>query len=259
MYERKKNEKYNFEDIAIKDYSKNMNKNVDNVHIDHRERVRNRFLKEGLDKFEEHNVLEMLLFYAIPRKDTNDLAHELVNKFGSLSGVFDAKFEDLCKVKGVGKNTAVLIKMMPQLFRKYETSKLKTEDIPLNSAELVAKYASKHYKGVTQEQLYLMCLDPVCNLISFTKISEGTTKKTSIDLRLISQTLLDSNASSAILVHNHPSGITAPSRADVDATTDIANFMERIGVNLSDHIIIGHGDDFFSFRRSDKWRGIFRR
>ena len=91
-----------------------------NIHEGHRDRLRKRFLDEGLDNFHDHNVLELLLFYSIPRKDTNEEAHNLIDTFGSLSGVFNASHEDLCKVKGIGENTATLIKMMPELFKKYE-------------------------------------------------------------------------------------------------------------------------------------------
>lgn len=258
MYERKSNIKYDFEDIALKDTSKSTTKKTSNIHEKHRERVRMRFLKDGLDSFADHNVLELLLFYAIPVKDTNGLAHDLINTFGSLSGVFDARIEDLCKVKGVGEKTAVLIKMIPQLFRKYETDKLKVNDVSLNTAELVAKYASKHFKGLTEERLYLMCLDVSCNLLDMIQISSGTMSSTPINMRLIAETAYASNAASLILVHNHPSGIVAPSRKDIEATVKIATLTDEIGLRLSDHIIIGKGDDYFSFRKSDKWKHIFK-
>lgn len=258
MYERKDNIKYKFEDIALKDNTKNVRKNTDNVHKDHRERVRARFLRDGLDNFDDHNALELLLFYAIPVKDTNTLAHNLINNFGSLSAVFDARIEDLVKVDGVGEKTAVLIKMIPQLFRKYETDKLKSSAVSLNSAELIAKYASKYFKGLTEERLYVMCLDSMCNLLDMVHISSGTSKSTPINMRLIVETAFKVNASCIILVHNHPSGITAPSKKDIDVTMSISNLAESIGLRLSDHIIIGNGDDYFSFRKSEKWKYIFK-
>lgn len=256
MYERKSNPKLNFEDVAIKG-TPNPRKKPENIHEKHRERVRERFLKDGLDNFADHNVLEMLLFYAIPVKDTNELAHDLLNTFGSLSAVFDARVGDLMKVKGIGKNTAVLIKMIPQLFRRYETDKLKTGNIMLNSAELVAKYASKLFKGLTEENLYAIFLDTSCNLLDTVKISSGTKNTTAVNMRKIAESAFSVNATNLILVHNHPSGITAPSRKDVDVTINIANMAETIDLKLNDHIIIGNGDDYFSFRKSDKWKHIF--
>ena len=139
-------------------------KKKENPHIGHRQRMRERFLNESIENFASHEALEILLFYAIPRGNTNDIAHALIDRFGSLSAVFDARIEDLCQVDGIGESSAILIKMMPQLFRKYETDKLKERDMALNSAELVAKYASKYFIGYTEERLYLMCLDSMCNL-----------------------------------------------------------------------------------------------
>ena len=163
----------------------------------------------------------------------------------------------MCEVTGVGESSAILIKMMPQLFRKYETDKLKEKDASLNSAELVAKYASKYFKGYTEERLYLMCLDSTCNLLCFKEISSGNMKRTPVDLGLIAKTAFENNATSLILVHNHPSGIMAPSKSDVDVTTKVEQMIHDLGMRLSDHIIIGNGDDYFSFRKSEKYKYIF--
>lgn len=257
MYEKKNRVKYDFESVALKEAPKPSKKKKENPHIGHRSRVRERFLKEGLENFADHNVLEMLLFYAIPRGDTNDVAHALIDRFGSLSAVFDARIEDLCQVDGIGESSAILIKMMPQLFRKYETDKLKERDTVLNSAELVAKYASKHFKGYTEERLYLMCLDSMCNLLCFKEISNGNMNRTPVDLGLIAKIAFENKATNLILVHNHPSGIMAPSKADVDVTTKVEQMIHDLGMRLSDHIIIGNGDDYFSFRKSEKYKYIF--
>lgn len=257
-YEKKNRIKYNFDEVALKEKTSRPKKKKQNPHEGHRNRVRERFLKEGIKNFDDHQVLELLLYYAIPRGDINEVAHALMDEFGnSLSAVFDASIEDLCKVKGIGQNSAVLIKLMPQLFNKYETDKLKKKDAPLNSAELVAKYASKFFKGYTEERLYLMCLDSKCNLLDFREISQGNMKRTPVDIGLIAKTAFENNATSLILVHNHPSGIMAPSKADVDITIRIESIIHDLGMRLSDHIIIGNGDDYFSFRSSEKWKCIF--
>jgi DNA repair protein RadC len=228
-----------------------------NVHEGHRERLRQRFLKDGLESFEPHNVLELLLFFSIPMKDTNEEAHSLINTFGSLSSVFDASFDELCKVKGIGEKTATLIKLMPELFKKYEVDKVNNEEIVLNTCELVAKYVSKYFKGVTEEQLYLLCLDSSLRVLCFEQISTGVVNAAPINNRKIVELAYKYNASSIILVHNHPSGVVAPSRADINATISMAELLNSLGMKLNDHIIIGNGDDFFSFRRSEKWRGLF--
>ncbi len=252
-YKNEINKKYPVEDKVFKDKSKQQK----NIHEGHRDRLRQRFLDEGLDNFQDHNVLELLLFYSIPMKDTNEEAHNLINTFGSLSGVFDASFEELCSVKGVGERSATLIKLMPELFKKYEVDKLSTDDVILNTSDLVAKFASTYYRGVTHEQLYLMCLDSNCRLLEFSLISEGTINASPMNVRKIVKVSLDNNSSNLILIHNHPSGVVAPSRSDVDATIRMVDLLSKVGMKLSDHIIIGHGDDYFSFRKSDKWKRIF--
>ncbi|MBR5544018.1 MAG: DNA repair protein RadC [Clostridia bacterium] len=255
MYERKNNSQYDFESVAL---DKKIAKKRKYVHDGHRERLRERFIKEGIENFDDHQVLELLLFYSIPRIDTNVIAHNLIDEFGSLPNVFNASIEDLCKVKGVGERSACLIKLMPQLFNKYETINLKTRDVPLNSAEFVAKYASKYFIGIAEERLYLMCLDSQCNLLNFSRISQGNIRSTTVNMGLIAKIAFENKATNLILVHNHPSGIMAPSKADVDVTIKVESLMHDLGMRLSDHIIIGNGDDYFSFRKSEKWKHIFR-
>ena len=127
-----------------------------------------------------------------------------------------------------------------------------------DNAELVAKYASKHFKGLTEERLYLMCLDSQSNLLEFSQVSKGNMKRTPVDLGFIAERAFATRAVSLILVHNHPSGIMAPSKADVDITMKVESIIHDLGMRLSDHIIIGNGDDYFSFRKSEKWKHIFR-
>lgn len=233
------------------------NKKPKNVHEGHRERLRQRFLSEGLDNFQNHNVLELLLFYSVPLKDTNEEAHALIDTFGSLSGVFDASFEDLCNVKGIGERSATLIKMMPALFKKYEVDKMNNDDIVLDRSKKVAEYVSPHFKGITNERMYVLCLNSNCNVLNFTQVSEGVTNSAPLNTRKIVETALNCNAASVILVHNHPSGVVAPSRNDIDATIGMVNLLQKVGLKLNDHIIIGNGSDFFSFRTSDKYKYVF--
>ena len=233
------------------------NKKPRNVHEGHRERLRQRFLSEGLENFQDHNVLELLLFYSVPLKDTNEEAHNLIDTFGSLSGVFDASFEELCSVKGIGERSATLIKMMPELFKKYEVDKINNDEAILDSSKRVAEYVAPYFKGVTKERMYVLCLDSNCRVLNFTQVSEGSVNTAPLNTRKIMEIALNCNASSLILVHNHPSGVVAPSRNDIDATIGMVNLMQKVSLRVSDHIIIGNGDDFFSFRKSDKYKYIF--
>jgi len=258
MYENRKREKYGIEGNVTKIPSGKKNTvKKDNIHAGHRERLRDRFVKEGLDNFQDHNALELLLFYAIPQKDTNEEAHALMDTFGSISEVFDASYEDLCSVKGIGPRAATLIKMIPEFFRKYEVDKLNTEEVFLNDSELAAEYACKFFKGITEEKLYLICLDSRCRMTCFKLISEGTMNSTPINTRLIIETALKNRATSVILVHNHPTGITAPSKSDVDATSNLSYVLKKSDIKLDDHIIIGHGNNYFSFRKSQKFKDMF--
>ncbi len=235
----------------------NADNSKNNIHNGHRERLKERFLKEGLANFPSHNVLELLMFYSIPFKDTNDLAHALIDTFGSLAAVFDADFDELCKVNGIGKNTATLIKLMPELFRKYEIDKVTNDDIILDTCERVANYVSKYFKGLSVERLCLLCLDSNFKVLCFETISEGTVNFAPINNRKIVELAYKHNASSLILVHNHPSGVVAPSKADVNSTMTIIELLKSLGLRLNDHIIIGKGDDFFSFKRNEKWKKLF--
>ena len=237
--------------------SESSDNNSKNVHEGHRERLRQRFLSEGLENFQDHNVLELLLFYSVPMKDTNEEAHNLIDTFGSLSGVFDASFEELCNVKGIGERSATLIKMMPELFKKYEVDKINNDEAILDTSKKVAEYAASHFKGVTNERMYVMFLDSNCRVLNFSQVSEGIVNTAPLNARKIMEIAFSCDASNIILVHNHPSGVVAPSRKDIDATISMINLMSKVSLKISDHIIIGNGSDYFSFRKSDKFKYIF--
>jgi len=210
----------------------------DNIHTDHRDRVRQRFLAESLDNFDPHNILELLLFYAIPRKDTNPIAHELMRQFGSLSAVFDADVDQLAAVKGMSRNAAVLIKMVPEIYRKYAEDQFKQINI-LNSSDLVGEFLTAKFVGRLTESVAVICLNSSCKLLKFEWISDGGFSSASVDLRKIVETAFSCNASNVILAHNHPAGGTKPSLADVRTTELIQTVLKKLEINLLDHFIIG--------------------
>ena len=147
---------------------------------------------------------------------------------------------------------------MPELFRKYEIDKIEKEDEVLNNCEAVVNYVSKFFKGVTEERLYLLCLDPALRVLCFEKISEGTVNSTMVNNRKIVEIAYKYNAANLILVHNHPSGVPAPSKYDINATMTTNELLKSLGMKLNDHIILGSsGQGFFSFRRNEKWKGLF--
>lgn len=229
-----------------------------NVHAGHRQRLRNRFIQNGLDSFEDHNALELFLFYAIPNRDVNDLAHNLINEFGSLSAVFDARFEDLCKVKGISEYSASLIKLFPAMARRYEQGKLSANDTVFDSPEKIAEYMSGVYFGVNREELYMICLDSACRLLKCIKLGSGEIDKVSVSYRNIAEQVFSTNAVNVIVVHNHVSGIVAPSAQDLVFTSSLISAMKGIGIRISDHIIMGNGKEHFSMRHSRKWGNMFK-
>ena len=194
------------------------------VHDGHRDRIKNRFLKQGLDGFEEHEILEFLLFYGVPYKDTNELAHNLLIKFGSLSNVFDADMDALMEVKGVGGNIAVLLKLMPSLFKSYEMDKWK-EKVKINTTALAIDYLKDIYKGTKQEQFYVLCLNTKNQLITAELLSEGTISETTINTRKFAQVVLRSKAVGVIVSHSHLSGSVTPSFSDIESTKKIWIFL----------------------------------
>ena len=208
------------------------------MHENHRHRLRERFLAEGLEGFEPHQALELLLYYAIPRQDTNALAHLLIERFGSLSAVLDAHPDDLMAVCGVGENAAVLLALMNPLWRLYRQESLAETEM-LDNYQDACAYAVSLNAGRVNEAFYLLCLDPNCRLLRHQLIQEGTVDEVMVHPRTIVEAAIRSNASQVILVHNHPKGGLEPSLSDLNYTRRLAFSLQSIGVDVIDHIIVG--------------------
>lgn len=221
------------------------------VHDGHRKRVVHRYLESGIDGMEPHQILELVLFYAIPRRDTNEIAHRLLKEFGSVSGVVDAPTDDLLKVEGIGENAAALLKLIPELTRYYYTE-LHTE-ICLNTAQKAGEYLIPRFIGWRDEVVYLVCLDAKCRAISCTLIYRGSVNSSEVNLRKAAAVALKYNASNVILAHNHPGGVALPSREDIQTTQRVREALRVIGVGLVDHIIVAD-DDFVSLRETTDFR-----
>lgn len=227
-----------------------------NLHKGHRQRLKDRFLKEGLDGFEPHNVLELLLFYAIPQRDTNELAHRLLKRFGSLSGVLDADFDELCQVEGVGANVATLLKLMPGLARRYLDDYDK-KGVVLTSIEEVGAFLRPKFVGRKNEMIFLLCMDSRGSVVYGDFIAEGSINAAPMYTRNILEAAMRSHAVSVILAHNHPRGLALPSNADMLATRSVFDALAAAKVRLVDHLIFAGSDyvsmrdsGFFSFDRS---------
>ena len=212
----------------------------ENPHEGHRQRVKNRFLKYGLDSFEDHQVLEALLFYAVPKKDTNELAHLLLNTFGSLDKVFEADYDNLVKVKGIGENTASLIKFCQMLSKRYIFSTFVQDgEIRMNEVKILKNYCKNLFKGEKKEIVYAFALDSDLYLMEQMKINTGEPDRVDIPFRTLTEFAIKCNCTRMVLAHNHPNGSMLISRDDVEATEDVAEQLSSVDVELVDHIVVG--------------------
>ena len=210
------------------------------THDGHRERFRQRFLKTGLDGFEDHEALELLLYHAQPRINTNPVAHRLMDRFGSFDAVLDAPVDQLTKVEGVGPNTAILLKLIVPLGRRYMIERNRVSPI-LNSTEKAGKHLVHLFHAERDEVVYMLCLDSKFKLLSCKPMSRGSVTSANINIRKIVEHALETNAVSVIIAHNHISGVTTPSREDQEATRRIRDALKTVDITLADHIIIAGG------------------
>ena len=235
--------------------SKNNNK-PENLHENHRARVRETFKRAGSDGMPDHNLLELLLFYSIPRKDTNEIAHRLIAAFGSLSRVFDASYEELMEIDGIGESSALLISMIPSICRRYIESS-NSPKVNLSEPEEAMNYIIRKYYGSNKvESFYMLCLDAVGNLINCCKLGEGTPGSVIVDKRKVLETALRNKADKVIFAHNHPNGIAAPSKDDINMTSELSSVLFSVGIRLADHIIVA-GNEAVSLASVEKFRPLF--
>lgn len=226
------------------------------IHKLHRQRIRKKILDSGIDNLPPHEVLELLLFFSIPRRDTNEIAHNLIKEFGSFTGVLNASYSDLLKVNGIGENSATHITLLKSFFRYYSNNLKDTNKIFLNSTESCANFLLPKFLGRTKEITALLFLDSKCSLIQDTMLSEGTVNAASVNIRQIIELSIRYNASAVVMAHNHPGGIALPSREDLITTTQIFNALRTINIHLVDHFVIAD-DEAVSMRDSGILDNIF--
>lgn len=218
------------------------------IHDGHRQRLKNSFMEGGLAGFNDYNALELLLFYAIPRKDTNIIAHKLISRFGSLDSVFNASIQELMEIDGVGESAALLIRLVPQMAKQRELSKVQKMKGFCNSQD-VARYLAPKFLDERDEIVVLICLDTQNSLICSEVLSRGVVNSVDVSVRRLVETALKHKASSVIIAHNHPDGMLNPSREDELLTNNARNALTLLEIKLMDHIIIS-GDRYFSMRDS---------
>jgi DNA repair protein RadC len=215
------------------------------VHKGHRERFRKRFRAEGLDAFAEHEVLELLLYYCYPQRNTNDIAHHMLKEFGSLHHLFEASVETLMTRLNCSENIATLLNLIPALSNRYFRSKW-GRNVIFDNAKTAGKYAIDLFVGQTSERFYVISVDARNRLNNVTLISRGTLDESAVYPREVVKAAVLNQASAVILTHNHPGGTLKPSPGDLEVTRHIAEGLEFINVAVMDHIIVA-GDTYYSF------------
>lgn len=213
---------------------------MEDIHAQHRKRIRDRFLNNGLEDFAPHEVLELLLTYSIPRQDVNLLAHRLINQFGSVSSVMDADITDLMRMDGVKENTATFLKLIPEAGKRYQIDKF-TPSVVFDDLETVAEYCVYSHLRDTEEEISVMMMDARMRLLGNETLAKGNGCDVYVDMEKLGSILFRYNAVSFIIVHSHPGGEATPSDSDVVLTQKIYSLMKNFNKTLVEHIIIADG------------------
>jgi DNA repair protein RadC len=214
-------------------------------HGGHRARMRKKFIQDGLSGFHDHEALEMLLYYAYPRCDTNEIAHRFLREFGSLHNLLETDTKTLMQKLKCSENVAVLLSLLPGIMNRAGRSKWGKQPV-LDHVEAAAEYVSDLLAGYTVEHFYVLCLDKRYRLLHCAHISKGTLDATAVYPREVTSAVLANNAAYVILAHNHPAGSTKPSSADLQLTRDTVEMLSKLFVPVIDHVIAA-GDTYYSF------------
>lgn len=221
---------------------------IDRIHKGHRKRLKLQFLENGLDGFTDVQALELLLFYAVPQKDTNPIAHALLERFGSLSQVLEAPPEELEKISGISTHAAGLLHLVTELSRRYQVDRAR-KSVVLTSVDQIGAYLIPFFFGRSRETVFLLCMDAKCKVLSCKEIGEGGINSAAVSPRKVVETALSAGATTVVLAHNHPSGLAVPSMEDVQTTDRVAAALETVEIHLADHVIVADGD-FVSMAQS---------
>ena len=220
--------------------------NTPNLHKGHRQRLKDRFLQDGLDSFTDHQLLELLLFYSVPRRDTNPLAHRLLNHFQSLSGLLNASVEQLEAVEGVTENTAVLLHLLPQLFQRYR-AEVVDPGRRVCTIEDVGNYLRPYFFAAREELVFLVSIDDAGRILGCDQLDQGDANHAYISSRKLAMCALERKATGVVLSHCHPIGCRDPSPEDCLTTKHCAKVLKTLNIELIDHLIFAD-DEWTSMR-----------
>ena len=226
-----------------------------NIHAGHRERVRENVLKNGFEQLEDHRLLELLLFYSIPREDTNEIAHRLLDEFGSFSEIIKATPKKLTQVQGVGKNSAIQLAAMGELFKRVVEEGV-VKRTPYKTIEELVALVRSQYLNEKNEKMLFICFDSAMRLKKIESFTEGDSVRTSTELKTALSKILENDPSFVIMAHNHPEGPALPSNTDVTSTSTVSTTLRTLGINLVDHIIINR-TAYFSMREDSRYKNLF--
>lgn len=222
------------------------------IHKDHRQRLKQRFLREGLDNFDDLYILELLLFYCVPRRDTNEIAHNLLERFGNLNRVLSASHEELKNVPGVGEGVSTFFSLLRQLNRTCEIRRHSDISI-VNSHNDIRKLMLARMDGQRNEEVYLLCMDAKRKVLCLEKVGEGSVNSAVVPVRRIVEVALAANATTVVLGHNHPGGLAFPSSEDISTTNYVAKALSAVDIDLADHVIVSDGE-YISLAQSGLYR-----
>ena len=211
------------------------------IHDGHRQRMRERFQKTGLEKFDKHEVLEILLYNCVPRANTNELAHRLIDRFKTVNRVLQASAEELKTVQGVGDGVVMYFSLLNQMIRYVEVERATDVDVLEDSNAYIA-YIKGFFSGIRNEQVYLLCMDAKRAVLGYHLISEGSVTSAGIPTRTIMEKALAANAVYVVLAHNHPGGFAIPSPEDEEVTQYLEMLFKSVGIILLDHVIVSDND-----------------
>lgn len=218
------------------------------IHAGHRQRLKKQFLEHGAESFQDHQLLELLLFYVVPQRDTNPIAHELLRCFGSLDGVFSASSEELTQVTGITENGAILLRLLPELQRRISVSRETQQKF--STIEDVAEYLWPFFQGIRQERAYLLCLNQRDQIVGCDLLAQGNEKSVNIDPSLLVELALRHKANWVVMAHSHPSSFAIPSESDLYTTLRCRDVLKALNITLRDHLIFAD-DDYLSMKQSN--------
>lgn len=223
------------------------------IHTGHRQRVKAEFLSRGIEGWPDHRVLELILFYAIPQGDVNPLAHELIERFGSLAKVLDASSDELRKVPGLGEHSIALLQLLPAVGGRYVSQRSGPGRL-VHTSEDAAKLLAPHFYGAANEMVYVLCLDSKGKELGVRKVSEGNISNSDVNIRRIAEICMALNASYFFMAHNHTSHLAFPSAEDWQCTDVVKCALAPLGVSMVDHLIFVEGD-VVSLRETERSGG----